>query len=472
MEIFQTILRITLIFLIVFIERKKPGEALIWVALVFFFPIIGGLLYIIFGSTVTIKLTYQNRSRKVYEAYRQQLENQMELLKEGTVSHPLVDKEDSLIMHFNTHYGESVLTERNDVDIITSGEEKYRKMFADIAQAKDHIHVAYYAIHNDSIGKELIALLAKKAREGVNVRVLVDGLGSITATPLFFRPLTKAGGRVKRIKPLLTHFRYHRKIVVIDGQVGYTGGMNIGCKYAGANPKKSPWRDTQVRIYGEAVYVLQYYFLYDWMYANGESNRIYAEGGGSPLFPPMEPNEELPCQIVGSGVDTDKQVLKLSYLRMLSLAQESIILQTPYFIPSMSLLESLKVALSSGVDVVLMIPERSASFFLGPVTRYFVAQLIPLGLRVLQYDGYIHSKTLRVDTSITCIGSVNIDIRSLEVDDEICAIFYGEEFATRYDTIVAEDISHCTEMDYEAFMQRGLFKKFTERFFLLFSPLM
>lgn len=277
---------------------------------------------------------------------------------------------------------------------------------------------------------------------------------------------------MKRIKPFLTHFRYHRKIVVIDGVVGYVGGMNIGSKYVGDSPQKTPWRDTQVRIKGDAVPLLQYYFLCDWLYANGSKNPIDALEEQSFLSPTIEHIHELPCQVIGSGVDTDKQVMKLSYLRMVSLARERIVIQTPYFIPSSSLLESLKVALSSGVEVVLMLPGRKSSFFLDPATRSYVAELVPLGLKVFNYDGYLHAKTLRVDRTITSIGSVNIDIRSLEVDDEICAVFYGEEAAQRYDEILAEDIKRSEELDYEAFLKRGLAKKFAERFFLLFSPFM
>lgn len=472
LEIFHTIVRVSLIFLIVFIERKKPGEALIWVAIVFFFPVAGGILYFIFGSTVNIKLTYRARSREVYEVYRNEIESQIKLLHERNAKAHAIRGEEELAAYFNVNYAESILTQWNEIDLITSGEEKRQKLLDDISQAQHHIHVAYYAIHHDWLGIEFVEALAKKAAEGVRVRVLFDGMGSLGNARKLFGPLKKAGGEIKRIKPLLTHFRYHRKIVVIDGSLGYIGGMNIGRKYVGENPRKTPWRDTQVRIRGEAASLLQYYFLYDWMYANGLRNHIEASDEQAFLFPPIDHVQELPCQVIGSGVDTGKQVMKLSYLRMISLAQERIVIQSPYFIPSNSLSELLKVALSSGVEVILMLPGRRSNFFLDPTTRYHIAQLVPLGLKVFNYNGYLHAKTLRIDSGITCIGSVNIDIRSLEVDDEICAIFFGEEVAKKYDAIIDQDLKNSNELNYDALSNRGLLKRFTERFFLLFSPFM
>lgn len=472
MEMFEAILRVVLIFLIIFVERKKPAEALLWIALVFVAPIIGGVIYLIFGSTLRIKLAYQLRSRPLYKPYLQVLSSQLTQFENETFPLPL-NEEERALLRFNLTYSEGGISIRNKVKIITTGQEKYDLLFEDIAQAEHHIHVAYYSIHKDRIGKQLAKLLTEKAKEGVEVKVICDGIGSMGSRLFLFQPLIRAGGEVKMIKPLFSHFRYHRKIVVIDGRIGYTGGMNIGTKYLGEHPKKHPWRDTQLRMRGESVRMLQYFFLYDWLFANwGDVSPKYLEEAES-LFPPVDHVYELmPCQIIGGGVDTDKQAIKLSYLRMVSLARKKIVIQTPYFIPSSSFLEELKVALSSGVEVTLHLPARNAGFFLDPVTRYFVSQLLPLGLRVFRYEGYVHSKAIRVDDAITAIGSVNIDVRSFEVDDEIYALFYGKEMAKRYDSILEDDFSHSHEIDYEAFENRSLLAKASERFFLLFSPLM
>lgn len=476
MGVLFTIIRIALIFLIIFIERKKPGEAIIWVALVLLFPLLGAFLYLIFGSTLTLEVTYFMRNRKIYGDYRALLEEEVRKqrsLLEGPQGDTFFESEqEKAIARFNVQYCQSLVTQWNEAEIITAGEEKYQKLLRDIAEAKDHIHLAYYSIHNDHVGKEVVDALTAKAQQGVAVRVLFDGVGGIKATRHFFKPLTDAGGEVKRIKPLLTHFRYHRKIVVIDGHIGYTGGMNIGAKYQNESPKKSPWRDTQVRLEGEAVYFLQYYFLFDWLCAKGSKSSIEIKNSEKALFPEISIMKKLPCQIVASGIGHEEQISKMTYLRLLSAAQKKIVLQSPYFIPSASLLKTLKVALASGVEVQLMLPQRKSNFFLDPTTRYFVAQLVPLGLKVFYYDGYVHAKTVRIDESITCIGSINVDIRSLEVSDEICAIFFDKSFADQYDAVLEQDFRHCEEMVYEEFLQRSPLKRFAERIFVLFSPLM
>lgn len=476
MGVLFAIIRIALIFFIIFIERKKPGEAIIWVALVFFFPVLGALLYLIFGSTLTLEATYFMRNRKIYGEYREIIKEEVRKqhsLLEGPEGDTLFESEqEKEVMHFVIQYCQSLVTQWNKAEIITSGEDKYQRLLQDIAAAQDHIHLAYYSIHNDHVGKEVVDALTIKAQQGVVVRVLFDGVGGIKATRRFFKPLTDAGGQVKRIKPLLTHFRYHRKIVVIDGRIGYTGGMNIGAKYKGENSKKSPWRDTQVRLEGEAVYYLQYYFLFDWLCAKGSKSAVEIKDSEEALFPEMDIKEKLPCQIIASGIGREEQISKMVYLRMLSIAQKKIVIQSPYFIPSASLLEALKVALASGVEVQLMLPQCKSNFFLDPTTRYFVAQLVPLGLKVFYYEGYVHAKTLRVDDALTCIGSINIDVRSLEVSDEICAIFFDKAFARKYDEVLAQDFMRCKEMEYATFLQRSPFKRFAERVFVLFSPLM
>lgn len=471
MELFNLILRVVLIFLIIFIERKKPGEALIWVLLVFVFPLAGGILYLILGSTLGIKLTHRMRSRSIYKPFLEVLDIQLAHLKDGKLPQVFSQAETQMV-HFNLRYSEGGIGFSNAAEILSTGKGHYGRLLEDIANAKQHIHLAFYSIHHDRVGKEFVAALVRKAQEGVEVRVLCDAVGSLGAKTFLFGPLIKVGGKVKTIKPLLTHFRFHRKIVMIDGRIGYTGGMNIGCKYLGENAKKTPWRDTQVRILGDSVLLLQYYFLYDWLFANWKSDISGNPSKLAQYFPEQNCQERLPCQIIGSGVETDKQTIKLSYMRMISLAQKRVVMQTPYFIPSVSLLDELKSALSSGVEVILQIPGQKASFFLDPVTRYFIAQLVPLGLRVYYYEGYLHAKTLRIDNSITCIGSVNIDIRSLEVDDEICAVFYDEAFAQQFDGYLAKDVIQSKEMNYDAFSNRGLTKKAAERIFHLFSPFM
>lgn len=178
------------------------------------------------------------------------------------------------------------------------------------------------------------------------------------------------------------------------------------------------------------------------------------------------------CQVVSGGVDTYRANMKLSVVRLITAARERIVLQSPYFVPSDSVLEALQIAAASGVDIRLMLPAQRSSFFLEPATKYYIEQLLPYGIRVFLYDGYVHAKTMAIDGDITCIGSVNMDIRSLEIDDEVQVIVYDEGFAARHAAVLAEDFARCREMDYAAFAGRGLWQRMKERLFQLFSPLM
>lgn len=470
METFFFVFQIILIFSVLFIERKRPGEAVLWVVIFALFPVVGCAFYLIFGSTLHIKLSRAIRGRRFHEPYEKAIETQIEQLEKLPHSLGFNEGERQMIA-FNLNSSGAGIGLFNHVDIFTTGRDHYRTLFADIESAQNHIHVAFYAIHNDHVGKELADLLEKKAREGVKVRVLCDGLSGLAAWAFLYPKIKRAGGESRLMKTLFTHYRYHRKIVVVDGRVGYTGGMNIGAKYLGENPKKSPWRDTQIRIEGDSVSQLQAYFLYDWLFANWTGDE-HLQLDVDTLFPEHEISEETPCQIIASGIEMEGKTVKLNYARMITLAKQKVVFQTPYFIPSDTLFDTIRIALASGVEVIIQLPERSSSFFLDPVTRYFLAQLIPLGVKVMLYDGYVHSKTIRIDEAVTCIGSVNIDVRSLDIDDEICAVMYNEGFAKKYDVILAEDMNNSHEIDYEAFLNRGLWQRFCERFFFLFSAFM
>lgn len=470
---FVYVLNVLLIISVVFVERKKPGEALLWAVVLLALPIVGIFLYGIFGSTIWIKLTYHTRSGKISAVYREHLVAQLQQMKHHELA--LLEHMDStqranILFHMN--YSDSLLTEHNEVEILTSGKEKYARLFSDLRQAKESIHMVYYGLHNDEVGQELLRILTQKAQEGVQVRVLYDGLGSLATPRGMFLPLIHAGGQAKRIKTLLTHFRNHRKIVVVDGRIAYAGGMNIGKKYLGKHKKKTPWRDTQIRVRGDMVSVLQYFFFYDWLYANPEKRPGVREEDFPMMFAPHDVTQTLPSQVVGSGVETDRQLIKLTYLRLISSASKRIVIQSPYFIPDESMLYTLQLAAASGVEVVFMLPGRQSSFFLEPATNYFISRLLPCGVRVFYYDGYVHAKTLTIDDNITCIGSVNMDIRSLEIDDEICCIFYDEAFNAQHRAVLEEDFSHCRELDYAAFERRNGWERIKERIFLLFSPLM
>ncbi len=448
-----------------YIERKKPGEALAWVLIFIIFPIGGVIIYLVFGSTFRFKL----RRLRLKNRYPEEYEKLQEF-------HPSDSREKMTdlypeVLQFNRNYSGSSFTTNNSARVITGGEEKFDALFQDIKNAKEHVHLLYFGIKNDEVGRKLVKLLSRRAKEGIEIRVLYDRMGSLFTPRRFFRELISAGGRVVSIRPFLldVNYRNHRKIAVIDGQIGYTGGMNIGGKYLGQHHRRRPWRDTHLRLKGEVVHNLQFIFLNDWVVARRKTE----QGIFSRLayyFPQPGDNGETGIQVVASGADDDQNI-KMSYLRMIGSAREKIWLQTPYLVPDETIFNGLLVAAASGLDVRIMLPSIPGNRFLKHATNHNISRLLEYGVRIFYYQGYIHAKTMIIDGLVCCIGSVNIDVRSLEISDEIFIYFHDPAFTRRYDKIYREDLASSREMDYEKFKERGTGARFWEGIFSFFSPL-
>ena len=451
---------------VIFIERKRPTEALLWTFVMICLPYFGTVLYFVFGNTTTIKMTAAIRKKRLKKM------NKKEPIPHVISHHCEISQADQQVMHFNAFYNESPVTCYDDIQIYTDGQHHYEQLFEDIHNAKESIMIEFYTIHHDCMGEALVEALTKKAKEGLKVMVLCDFIANLSTPQKMYRPLLEAGGQVIRIKPYFTHYRSHRKIVVIDQCIGYIGGMNIGKQYANMHKVKTPWRDTQVRLEGACVEILMQYFLTDWMCA---LTRRYWDCSMDYIMQ-MENKDyhhtDHLCQFVVGGVDNNKESVKMVYMSMIRAAQSKINIQSPYFIPDASLLDALKTALCAGVEVNIMIPGIKASFFLDPVTRYYCGELLKYGAHIYKYHGYIHAKTMTIDEDLCAIGSVNMDIRSLMVDDEICGIFYDNPFVENYVSLYQKDIEHCDVYTLEEYQNRSQMDKMKEGFYLLFAPLM
>lgn len=461
------IIYLAMLLAVVWIERKNPTEALLWVIILICLPYVGMILYLVFGDTLAIKITSYIRKKRLLQYH---LETERTTEKKLDLQH--VSDEDLQVIKFNRIYNQSELTCYEDLKIYTDGKDHYRQLFKDIEQAKECIYIEFYTIHHDVVGESLVDALTKKAQEGIRVYVLCDFIANLSTPAKMFKPLKQAGGRVIRVKLFLTHYRSHRKIVVIDHQISYIGGMNIGKQYANMAKKKNPWRDTQVRMVGACSAVLDEHFLMDWFCSIHKKEWDEMIDYVRKLEPRNYSITPQLCQFVAGGADTNKESLKMCYLSMIRSAKKSICIQTPYFIPDTSILDALKTALASGVKVYLMIPGIKASFFLDPVTTYYCGQLLEYGAEVYKYHGYIHAKTMIVDQELCCIGSVNMDMRSLMVDDEVCGVFYNNQMVKQYQEIFLHDTTNCDPYTYENFTSRSRSERFWERFFVLFAPLM
>ena len=466
LKLLLLLLYLATILAVLFVERKNPTEALLWVMVVMCLPYVGLLLYFIFGSTTAIKMRSLVRKKRISQRLPPAKE------PENFLASQQFSDTDLQVMRFNAAYNDSPVTCYDDYRFLTSGEAHYRALFADIKEAKECIYVLFLTIHHDVMGEALAKALAEKARQGVKVLVMYDYLANFATPKKMFADLEAAGGRVIRIKPYLTHYREHRKIVAIDHKIGYIGGMNIGKQYANLAEKKNPWRDTQIRLTGACVANLDAYFMTDLLCAvkrrDWEGMVRYME---SIELPPQRKTANL-CQFVVGGVDNDKESVKMNYLSMIRSARHRIRIQSPYFIPDASVMDALKTAAASGVHIELMIPGIKASFFLDPVTTYYAGQLMQYGAEVYKYRGYIHAKTMTVDEELCCVGSVNMDIRSLMVDDEICGVFYENGLVEEYIGIFKEDIKNCDPYTLSQHDARSNKERFMEEIFLPFAPLL
>src|SRR5690625_2588092 len=352
-------LNIALAFTIIFLERRDATSAWAWLMVLFFIPVVGFILYLIFGRKLSKDriFTWDTKSKL---GVKKEVQSQLRAIETGEFNF----KQDELIQYMDLYYlhlknDDAIFTHNNKVSIYTDGIEKFNALMNDLKEAQDHIHLLYYIIRHDHLGMQIADILMSKAQEGVDVRVLYDDMGSRRLSRRFISRLKSAGVHVDAFFPpkipkvnLKINFRNHRKLAIIDGKIGYIGGFNIGDEYLGKDHKFGYWRDTHLRIYGDAVRNMQTRFILDWNQASrndiGYEDRYYIGASGG----------DVGIQIVSSGPDSDWEQIKYGYIKMILSAKEYIYIQTPYFIPDESLMDALRIAALSGIKIKLMIPNK------------------------------------------------------------------------------------------------------------------
>lgn len=469
------IANILLSLVIVFRERKQTAQTWAWLLVLMFIPVVGFLLYIFFGRGISkekiFDLKIQNKLGLNVE-----LEEEKQAMERGLFPHPPTGQVDAKqLVYMLTMSSSSLYTSTNDIQLFTDGREKFDALIQDIHQAKSHIHMQYYIYRGDDLGIEVREALTLAAKRGVKVRVLLDAWGSTQVSMKFFEPLLAAGGEVAFFFPLFVpyinpriNYRNHRKIVVIDGSIGYTGGFNVGNEYLGLVKKFGYWRDNHLRIVGKAVSSLQNRFLMDW-----NSQHKTEIGFEKEYFPPLEDKGKYAVQIVTSGPDSEHEQIKMTYLKMISLAKKEILIQTPYYIPDASIHEALKLALLSGVQVRMQIPNKPDHILVYWATYSFAAELLEYGAAIETYEnGFIHAKTMVVDEGIASVGSANIDVRSFQLDFEVNTIIYDEEMAKTIRQEFFTDSQQSQFLTKEIYENRGKIIKLKEGLARLISPLL
>ncbi|KLK88624.1 phospholipase D [Methanoculleus sediminis] len=456
---------------IVFFERRNPTATTAWLIVLFLLPPVGFALYVFFGQNYTRQRMFVVKEHEDRCFLQETFEEQHRALASNHHRFATPEAEEYrdaifLLLQNNRAY----LTEGNRVDVYTRGEDKFDALFAAIRGACHSIHLEYFVINDDELGRAVVRALAEKARQGVEVRLLFDAMGSRAGggSRKAFSELTDAGGKLGVFFPSIyrINYRNHRKIAVIDGAVGFIGGFNIGDDYLGKGPL-GRWRDTAVRITGEAVRMLQFRFFLDWHYVTGEY-----PGLETCYFPRESTPGTTPIQIVSGGPDTRWNPIKEGYLKLINSARESISIQTPYFIPDESVADALRLAALSGVDVRIMIPCKPDHPFVYWATLSFIGDLLDAGVRAYTYDGgFLHAKTIVVDGKAGSVGSANWDVRSFRLNFEANAFFYDAGVGADLVRAFEEDLAICTEITPETYLARPLGVRVKESVSRLFSPL-
>ncbi|MGX7243561.1 cardiolipin synthase [Enterococcus quebecensis] len=461
--------------IIVFRERKQTAQTWSWLLVLMFIPVLGFILYIFFGRGISKDKIFDMKMQ-VKIGMNAEIESEKQSLLRGLFPHPPTGEVDSKqLIYMLTIFESSLYTTNNDIRLYTDGREKFDGLIEDIRQAKDHIHMEYYIYRGDTLGKEIRQELINAVKRGVKVRLLLDAWGSTQVNMKFFQELRSMGGEIAFFFPLFVpylnpriNYRNHRKIVVIDGKIGYTGGFNVGDEYLGSVKKFGYWRDNHLRIHGEAVYSLQNRFLMDW---NSQHRKELSYD--SAYFPSITSDGKKAVQVVTSGPDSELEQIKMTYLKMISIAKKEILIQTPYYIPDASIHEALKLALLSGVKVRMQIPNKPDHMLVYWATYSFSAELLEYGAIIETYEhGFIHAKTMIIDGGIVSVGSANIDVRSFRLDFEVNTIIYDQEFSEEVRNAFYEDSKVSDLLTEEKYQSRGVLIKLKEGLARLISPLL
>lgn len=460
--------------LIIILEKRSPYRTVAWILILVILPIVGLIFYLFFGQDYRKRKIFSRKGLKEVGKLRVMISKQLRQISKKHIStDPAVVEHEKLISLLLKN-SNSLLTTGNKVEILNNGEATFTAIFKSIEQARHHIHLEYYIIDDDETGQYLKNLLIRKSREGVEVRVIIDDVGSWGLKKKFLNELTSAGVELYPFMqvrfPRLTskvNFRNHRKIAVIDGKVGFTGGINFADRYKNGLKEIGPWRDMHLKITGDAVASLQVVFAADWFFVTQQNLK------GKNYYPPLSEAQGVPIQVSASGPDSDWESIGQGIFTAITSAKKSVYIATPYLIPPSYILTALKIAALGGIDVRIIIPEKSDARFSKWCSFSFVQKLLEAGVRVYFYQkGFIHSKILMVDSTMATIGSTNIDVRSIETNFEVNAFIYNEKVGKQFEHYFREDLTNSREITLEEWEKREWIKKFQESIAHIFSPML
>ncbi|PKM81157.1 MAG: cardiolipin synthase [Firmicutes bacterium HGW-Firmicutes-14] len=473
----STSILIVVVGFMIFMEKKNPYKTIAWLAVLNVFPILGFLIYLMVGQNLRkrkiIRTKYINEMKYLESIVNRQIEcieNNQCLTEEQWGS-----KKRLISLLLNN--ANAPFTRSNRAEVLSDGCYAFERIFEELEKAENHIHLEYYILRDDNIGKRLKEILIQKARTGVRVRVIYDAVGSWSLSKKFIRDMKDNGVQIKPFLPVILPFinnklnyRNHRKIIVIDGRVGFLGGLNVGDEYLGYHPKLGKWRDTHLMLAGTAVHFLQAIFFFDWEFVSRErlpnrTDRAY--------FPDIESFEGKLVQVAASGPDSDWEAVRQSYFALINSAQNSIRITTPYLIPDEGISLALKTAALSGVSIQIILPGKPDHKIVFWASQSYFEELLEAGIEIYLYQpGFIHAKIVSVDGEVASLGSANLDMRSFQLNFEVNAMLYDRELVERLDSDFAKDLSRSIRVELETLAKRPLRSKIRQSAARLLSPIL
>ncbi len=455
----------------------SPPKAMGYILMVILLPFIGPIIYFAIGVNM-------RRNKLYFQSFSESAADAPEIAKKfmSHANEVMAVRQDELgyfLPLAKVARNENQSTSNNKCKLLVNGENKFPEVLEALRKAKHHIHIEYYIYDSDTIGGQIKDILVEKAKAGVQVRFIYDDFGSSDLKKTDVQEIIDAGGEAQAFYPVKLlrlgnmNYRNHRKIIIIDGDTGFVGGINVSDKYVNIeeNHNELFWRDTHVMIHGMAVNNLQYIFLRDWNFCSGEDIAFSLE-----YFPLDKQDVEYGnqfVQIVSSGPDSDYANIMYTMIQAILSSQQEVLLTTPYFIPDRSFLDALKIAKLSGTDVKILVPGVSDSAIVNAASNSYYGELLDIGIEIYKYQkGFVHAKTMVCDGKVSVVGTANMDHRSFELNFEVNALIYDEDFANELKAQFFIDLKDTIQMDPVEWSQRSGLKKFGDNLARLMSPLM
>lgn len=467
-SVFSTLTVVSIGFMI-FMENRHPSATMAWILLLALIPVVGLVFYWLFGQNYFKRRKYDKKAQRDIMAY------ESEVLQRSAPDLTSFRPDHQQILQLSQRLARTPISFSTETKVLTNGEETFSALLQELRKARHHIHMEYYIYRSDEIGTEIKNILIQKAREGVSVRFIVDAVGSLQLPPSFLNEMQEAGVRTAVFGSPRTifftsrvNYRNHRKIVVIDGSVGFMGGLNIGDEYLSRNKTYGFWRDTHMLVRGEAVRTLQVIFMQDWQYVTDEvmtEQEYYS--------PELLESRKGAVQIIASGPDNERRALKHIFFSMITSAKKSVWLATPYFIPDDDILTALRVAALSGLDVRILFPAKPDKWLPFLASHSYFPTLLDAGVEIFEYErGFLHSKLLIVDGEIATIGTANMDMRSFHLNFEVNALLVETESVLQMVQDFERDLQFATLIDQDKFMNKPIIFRLLESGARLMSPLL